>query len=398
MIKSIIPPATIGVIGGGQLGMMTIREAQRMGYRTAVWDPDPDCPAACLSNLTIVAPFTDTEAASRLADASNVVTYEFENVDPECVDVISRSKPMLPGTAILKISRHRKIEKEALTDAGFPVVEFRIAKSSEEMRKAAADLNFPVVAKTTTAGYDGKGQHVLKHEGDLDLLCAGLSGQHEFVVERFIPVYREVSVIAVREGDGTVVTFPVVENEHRDNILHVSRVPARVSSAVKEEALRLARSIITHFAMTGVLCVEMFVTQDGMVLVNELAPRPHNSGHFSLDACSISQFEALVRSVCNIPIQEPRLLTPCAMVNLLGKHLERIDFVKAQEIRGMKFHLYGKKKLEQKRKMGHVTITGASSEDVEEKVQIIEDMIGEGKSTAGRKKDNTARQPSRVEE
>jgi 5-(carboxyamino)imidazole ribonucleotide synthase len=278
------------------------------------------------------------------------------------------------------------------------VVEFRIAKSSEEMRRAVAHLGFPVVAKTTTTGYDGKGQHVLQREDDLDQLCAGLSGQHEFVVERFIPVYREVSVIAVREGDGTVVTFPVVENEHRDNILHVSRIPARVSSAVKEEALKLARSIVTHFAMTGVLCVEMFVTQNGKVLVNELAPRPHNSGHFSLDACSMSQFEALVRSVCNIPMQEPRLLSPCAMVNLLGKHLERIDLVKVQEIRGAKVHLYGKKKLEQKRKMGHVTITGASSEEVEVNVQMIEEMIGEGKNTIGRKKGNTAREPSRVEE
>ena len=378
--------------------MMTVREAQRMGYRTAVWDPDSECPASRLADLTIVAPFTDADAAGRLAEVSAVVTYEFENVDPACVDVIGRTKPMLPGSAILKISRHRKMEKEALVDAGFPVVEFRIVKSVAEIRKAAEELGFPVVAKTTTAGYDGKGQSILRRSEDLDLFCTGLPEQHEFVFERFVSLYREVSVIAVRANDGTVVAFPVVENEHRDNILHVSRVPARVSSAVKGEVLRLARAIITHFAMTGVLCVEMFVTQDGRVLVNELAPRPHNSGHFSLDACSMSQFEALVRSVCNIPMQEPRLLTPCAMVNLLGKHLERIDLVKAQEIRGAKIHLYGKKKLEQKRKMGHVTITGSSAEDVEEKIQMVEEMIGERKSTAERKTGNTVRQPSRIEE
>jgi len=398
MMRPIIPPATIGVIGGGQLGMMTVREAQRMGYRTAVWDPDSECPASRLADITIVAPFNDTSAAARLAEASSVVTYEFENVDPACVDVISQSKPILPGSEILKISRHRKLEKETLSNAGFPVVEFRIARSETEVRKAVEELGLPVVAKTTTAGYDGKGQTVLHHQGDLAAFCARLAGKAEFVIEQFIALQLEVSVIAVRENDGTVITFPVVENEHRENILHVTRVPARVSPAVKEEALRLARAIIGYFKMTGVLCIEMFVTHDGSILVNELAPRPHNSGHFSLDACSISQFEALVRSICSIPMQEPGLLAPCAMVNLLGKHLERIDLVKAQSIRGTKIHIYGKKKLEPRRKMGHVTITGSSAEEVEEKVQMMEEMIGEGIGVIGKRAGNALRQSSKVEE
>ncbi len=379
MRHPIIPPATIGVIGGGQLGMMTVREAQRMGYRTAIWDPDPESPASRLSDMTIVAPFSDTGAASRLAEAASVVTYEFENVDPACVDVIGRMKPMLPGSSVLKISRHRRLEKETLTLAGFPVVDFRIADSESKLRLAAEELELPVIVKTA------KGQTVLHHEGDLNSFCKEMRDSTEFVVEKFIALQLEVSVIAVRESDGSIITFPVIENEHRENILHVSRVPARISREVEKEALKIARAIISHFQMVGVLCVEMFVTHDGMVLVNELAPRPHNSGHFTLDACTISQFEALVRSICSIPMQEPRLLAPCAMVNLLGKHLDRIDLVKAQTIPGAKVHVYGKKKLEAKRKMGHVTVTGVSADEVEGKVDMIEEMIGEGIGVIGRK-------------
>ncbi|HLE33765.1 MAG TPA: 5-(carboxyamino)imidazole ribonucleotide synthase [Bacteroidota bacterium] len=394
MTQPILPPATIGVIGGGQLGMMTLREAQRMGYRTAVWDPDSDCPASRLSDITIVAPFTDSGAAGRLADVSNVVTYEFENVDPACVDVISRRKPILPGSAILKISRHRKLEKETLNNAGFPVIEFRIAKSENEIRRAVEELGLPVVVKTTTAGYDGKGQTVLHHQDDLNSFCRQMTGNDEFVVEKFIALQLEVSVIAVRENDGTVITFPVLENEHRENILHVTRVPARISEEVEEEALRLARSIINHFRMIGVLCVEMFVTPDGRVLVNELAPRPHNSGHFSLDACSMSQFEALVRSICSIPMQEPRLLSPCAMVNLLGKHLEHAELARIQSLPGTKVHIYGKKKPEPRRKMGHVTIVGSSPEEVDEKIDVVEELIGEGVGIIGKKAEGMV---SRVE-
>lgn len=378
MMKPIVPPASIGIIGGGQLGMMTVREAQRMGYTTVIWDPDVDCPASRLADSTIVAPFTDTRAAGRLADAADVVTYEFENVDPACVEAISRKKPMLPGSEILKVSRHRRIEKETLQQAGFPVVDFRIAANDAEIRKAVEELGFPVVVKTTTAGYDGKGQTVLQGGEDLALFLSEQNNKTEFVVERFLPLQVEVSVVAVRGHDGSVTTFPVVDNEHRENILHVTRVPTSVNPETEKRARSLATSIVRHFGIVGVLCVEMFVTRRDEVLVNELAPRPHNSGHYSLDASSISQFEALVRSVCGIPMQEPRLLSPCAMVNLLGKHLQRIDLRKVQEIHGVKVHVYGKKRMEPKRKMGHITITGPSREEVESNVQVIEAMIGEG--------------------
>ncbi|GJQ21994.1 MAG: N5-carboxyaminoimidazole ribonucleotide synthase [Bacteroidia bacterium] len=389
-MRTLLPPSTIGIIGGGQLGMMTVREAQRMGYRTAIWDPDPDCPAGRLADELITAPFADPDGAKKLAVASDVVTYEFENIDPATVEVVEALKPVFPGSRILKIARHRKNEKESLQQAGFPVVSHAFAKNQRELEESIKRLGFPVVVKTVTAGYDGKGQSVLRNQADAIAFCRSYGDRiPECVVESFLNLDREVSVVAVRSDDGTITAFPVIENEHRENILHVSRVPARISEVLRAEALRLGTAIIEHFDMVGVLCVEMFVTRDGKLLVNELAPRPHNSGHFSLDACSLSQFEALARCVCRIAVPLPRLLTPCAMVNLLGKHLERIDIEAVSRIPGVKVHLYGKKRREPKRKMGHVTVLRPSAEEVEPIVRAIEAMIGEDE---GRSEAKTFRQ------
>jgi 5-(carboxyamino)imidazole ribonucleotide synthase len=377
MIRPIKPPATIGMIGGGQLGMMTIREAHRMGFRSVVWDPDPDCPAARLADTLLTAPFSDQGAARALAESSDVVTYEFESIDPGMVEMVEKARPVYPGSRILRIARHRKLEKEALKKAGFPVVPFSIASSKDELRVAAEKIGFPVVVKTTTAGYDGKGQAVLETGDDLNSFCAEVSAASEWIVERYLPLLLEVSVIAVRGHDGAVTAFPVVENEHRENILHLSRIPARISDVLRAEARNLGISVIKHFDIVGVLCVEMFVTRNGKLLVNELAPRPHNSGHFSLDASTISQFEALIRTIAGLPMQEPRALGPCAMVNILGKHLERVDLVKLQNIPETKIHLYGKKRIEPKRKMGHVTILGVSEDEVGRKAEQVQELIGE---------------------
>ncbi|MEX2117546.1 MAG: 5-(carboxyamino)imidazole ribonucleotide synthase [Bacteroidota bacterium] len=381
MILPITPPATIGMIGGGQLGMMTIREAHRMGFRSIVWDPDPDCPAARLADTLLTAPFSDPAAARTLAESSDVVTYEFESIDPGMVEMVESTRPVFPGSRILRIARHRKLEKEALQKAGFPVVPFVIVRTTNELREASERIGFPVVVKTTTAGYDGKGQAVLENLADLDSFCAG-SNPSEWIVEQFLPLFLEVSVIAVRGHDGAVTAFPVIENEHRENILHLSRVPARITDALRAEARELGMSVIKHFDIVGVLCVELFVTRSGKLLVNELAPRPHNSGHFSLDACTMSQFEALIRTIGGLPVQEPRGLGPCAMVNILGKHLEHVDFVKLQKIPEVRVHLYGKKRIEPKRKMGHVTVLGVSEEEVGRKVEQVQGLIGE-KATVG---------------
>lgn len=382
MMRTILPPARIGVIGGGQLGMMTVREAHRMGFRSVVWDPDPECPAARLADTLLTAPFSDPEAARTLADSSDVVTYEFESIDPGMVEMVEKTRPVFPGSPILRIARHRKLEKESLRKAGFPVVPFVVAQTPEELRDAAGSIGFPVVVKTTTAGYDGKGQAVLENDSDLDSFCTEAK-RSEWIVEQFLPLLLEVSVIAVRGHDGAVTAFPVIENEHRENILHVSRVPARISATLTSEARTLGISVINHFNIVGVLCIEMFVTREGRLLVNELAPRPHNSGHFSLDACTISQFEALVRTIAGLPMQEPRVTGPCAMVNLLGKHLEQVDMAALQQIPEVKVHLYGKKRLEPKRKMGHVTILAVSEEEVGRKVERVQELIGE-RTAAGR--------------
>lgn len=382
-MTTLLPPSTIGIIGGGQLGMMTIREAHRMGYRTVAWDPDPDCPSSRLADTMITASFSDPDAARKLADLSDVVTYEFENVDPAAVEIVEGLKPVFPGSAILKIARHRRNEKESLQRAGFPVAPFSAVRDEAGLREAVERLGLPVVVKFVTAGYDGKGQAVLSRQADVTAWCRGIQGRFpESIVEKFLPLQCEVSVIAVRGADGSVTTFPVIENEHRENVLHVSRVPARIPDDLRDQALRLGQEVITHFNMVGVLCIEMFVTADSL-LVNELAPRPHNSGHFSLDACSVSQFEALVRAVCGLPMHAPRLLTPCAMVNLLGKHLERIDLARAARTPGAKVHLYGKKRPEPRRKMGHVTILRSSERELDEAVAELEAMIGEDKRPAG---------------
>jgi 5-(carboxyamino)imidazole ribonucleotide synthase len=382
MTPPLVPPATIGIIGGGQLGMMLVREAQRMGYRSVVWDPDPACPAARLADNLIPAPFTDAQAALRLAEAADAVTYEFENVDPELVRRIEALKPLRPGSAILALSRNRIAEKSGLLEHGFAVVRHAIAGAGSSPAEAIAQIGLPVVVKTATAGYDGKGQTVLKSEEDRArfLKEAGrLTSDH--VVEEFVPLLCELSVLAARGADGSVVTFPVTENEHRGNILHMSRVPAHVPPDVTASAAALARDVVGRLGVTGLLCVEMFVARDGRLLVNELAPRPHNSGHYTLDACDCSQFEMLLRVLCGLPLPVPRLLSPCAMVNLLGMHLERVRLQDLFAVPGAKIHLYGKARTEPRRKMGHVTVLAPDAGTVDRRTDMIRELIGETPET-----------------
>lgn len=381
MSRPILPPAVLGMIGGGQLGMMTVREAHRMGYRSVIWDPDPDCPAARLADDCITAPFDDFSAAERLVQKADILTYEFENVDPGVVEWVEGRKEIYPGHRILRVARHRRMEKEELQRRGYPTVPFQTATGKAELSAAVESIGLPIMVKTATSGYDGKGQALLRDKTDIEaLLAAEVVQSVEHIVEKFIDLQCEVSVIAVRGKKGEVTTLPVSENIHRENILHTTFLPARVSPEVRREAVNLGRSIIEEFQLIGVLCVEMFVTKDNKVLINELAPRPHNSGHASLDVCSVSQFEVLVRSICGLPIPEPTLLSPCAMVNLLGRHLSNLDVEKLLQMKGAKLHLYGKKRTEAKRKMGHITLIGESREQVEQLVAQVYKLMGEEES------------------
>lgn len=375
-MSPLLPPATIGIIGGGQLGMMAIREAQRMGYSSVVWDPDPECPAARLADHIVTAPYSDAAAAEQMCALADVVTYEFEHIDVGTVEMIERRKPVFPGHDILEVSQHREREKAELSRHGFPVVHYRAASTPEECAQAIEELGLPVVAKTATAGYDGKGQTVLRTQAQVEeFLGASANGQRPYVIEQFVDLLCEVSVLVARGHDGRSVTLPVSENIHVENILHTSIVPARIDANSSARAVALAREIAERFAVVGLLCVEMFVTRSGETLVNELAPRPHNSFHFSLDACDISQFEMFVRTLCRLPLPSPRLLSSCAMVNILGKHLAHLDIAALSAIPGMKLHLYGKKRIEPKRKMGHLTILRETPAEVMDALAQVERMI-----------------------
>ncbi len=370
------PPGTIGIIGGGQLGMMTIREAQRMGYRSVVWDPDPNCPASRLADVTIGASFDDQAAARSLASQVDVVTYEFENVDPDIVAWLEAEKTVRPRSAILRVAQHRKFEKEQIGSYGLPVVEYASAQSPQDLRRAVETVGLPVVVKTATSGYDGKGQAVIRSQSDVDGYLDSMNTTFpEIVVEKFIDLRCEISVIVLRTESGEVTTFPVSENEHRDNILFQTRVPARIEEATRARAVSLAHDLAERLELIGIMCVEMFVTSDSEVLINEIAPRPHNSGHYTLDACDQSQFEAFVRAVCGLGIPTPRLLTPSGMINILGKDLELVDVDHLSKEPGIKLHIYGKRRVEPKRKMGHITVLGDDEAEVDQKLSFVKAML-----------------------
>jgi len=371
-----LPPSVIGIIGGGQLGMMTIREAQRMGYRSVVWDPDPECPASRLADRTITAPFDDRSACAEFAREADFITYEFEHIDTGIVRMLEESKRVRPGSAILDIAQHRTREKEALRSNGFPIAPFEVVRRPEDLVAAAGRLGYPMVLKTAGAGYDGKGQTVLGSRSALESVRF-LPGEPERIVEKFLKLNAEISVICIRDDQGNDFDFPIARNTHRDNILHSSIVPSGMSEAIERKARKLANTILDTFHVVGILCVEMFVVGT-RVLVNELAPRPHNSGHYTLDGCDLSQFEAHVRVAAGLPMRPPALLGPCAIVNLLGKHLRRLDVQAIQKIPGTKLHIYGKKRLEERRKMGHISVVGRTKVDVAKVVREIERMIGEG--------------------
>jgi len=361
----VLPGAVIGVLGGGQLGRMLALAGRAMGYRFAVLDPEPDCPCGQVADWQITAPYHDRDAADRLAERCDVITYEFENVDAGVAERLERRGRVPQGSRLLHTTQHRLREKRAVEAAGAPVAPYREVRSLSDLRAAVRDLGLPGVLKTVTGGYDGKGQRVIRAEEELAGALAALGGEGaELVYEQFVRFERELSVMAARSQDGQTVSFPPTENEHRDNLLHLSIAPARISREMGERARRLAETVADALGVVGLIGVEMFQTADGGLYVNELAPRPHNSGHYTMDACNVSQFEQHVRAICGLPLVEPKLLTPAVMVNVLGEHVEPLLRFLARggerELmkRGItpKVHLYGKREARPKRKMGHVTL------------------------------------------
>jgi 5-(carboxyamino)imidazole ribonucleotide synthase len=363
----ITPPSTIGIIGGGQLGMMLAREAKRMGYKVLTLDPTGDCPCAQICDGQIIADFDDKKKVYALAKKSDVLTYEFENVPSAIISLLEESGfDVFPSSSVLHITQDRIKEKQFLRSIGVPTADFAFIENHDDFKKAASAIGLPSIIKTTTGGYDGKGQYVLKNKKDL-LKIDGSFFHRNWIWERFVPFLKEISVICSRSIDGSTAAFPVPENIHRNNILYMSIIPARIPEKIEKKAIEIAKKVACNLGYVGVIGVEMFYTKEGEVLVNEVAPRVHNSGHYTIEACSTSQFEEHIRMICGLPHGSTRLLSPAVMVNIIGDDasnkksvLRGID--RALRIPGVSIHMYGKKDVKPGRKMGHMTILDDSTE------------------------------------
>ena len=366
------PGSTIGIIGGGQLGRMLAIAARQMDYKTVVLDPDSNCPAGQVADRVIRSEYSDIKASSELAALADVVTYEFENVDADSVSSAEKHKPVRPSSSVLRTTQNRLHEKKALLEADIPVANFRKVDSLRDLEDAASVLGYPMVLKTATEGYDGKGQSIIHGEHDLANSYDHLNARNvELIVEQFVSFKAEVSTICARTIDGMTATFDPSENIHRNHILDTSLVPARIDESVSDKARIIATNIAEKLDVIGLIAVEMFVTQENDIVVNELAPRPHNSGHYTMDGCDTSQFEQLVRVLAGMPITLPKLHSPTVMVNLLGEIWEDTggnpDWQRALEMPGVSLHLYGKSAARVGRKMGHINVV---AETVEEALYI----------------------------
>jgi 5-(carboxyamino)imidazole ribonucleotide synthase len=347
------PEATIGILGGGQLGRMLALAAARLGFKCHVFTPSSDSPAGDVVHRVTCADYNDTAALERFAADVDLVTYEFENVPAETAAVIAARVPVLPDPKILATTQDRLAEKSFVCGLGIRTASFADVASPQDLAAAIERIGRPAVLKTRRFGYDGKGQTAIRDGTDLEAAWREIGGR-PCILEAFVPFAREVSVVAAREKSGAVECFDVTENEHRDHILKVSRVPAAVTEATAQEARRIAEAIAQKFDYVGVLAVEMFVLRDnGGLLVNEIAPRVHNSGHWTIDGASVSQFEQHIRAVAGWPLAKPIRRNRVEMTNLIGSEIE--DYRRWLEVPGAAVHIYGKTETRPGRKMGHVT-------------------------------------------
>jgi len=360
------PGSVLGVLGGGQLGAMFTLAARRLGYQVAVWDPDPEAPAHRFATYNFSAPFHDQPSLVRFADLVSAVTYEWENIPVELCRALEQQKPVRPSSAVLNVIQDRLEQKGFLASNGFPVPSFATLTAPDQLAATVRQVGYPAFCKTATAGYDGKGQWRIGQESDVQeverALLESVRPGMRWIVESYVPFERELSILVVRGSDGQRCTYPLAENEHEEGILRTTMVPALASPIVAERAATLARQVVDRLEGVGVFCLELFQLPSGELLINEIAPRPHNSGHYTLDACSVSQFEQQVRTVSGMPLGEVRLLSPAVMVNLIGNDVAAITHGSGcralLDIPGAVLHLYGKREIRSRRKMGHVTFLG----------------------------------------
>jgi 5-(carboxyamino)imidazole ribonucleotide synthase len=367
-VKPVIiePGSVLGVLGGGQLGAMFTMAACRLGYSVAVWDPDPEAPAHRVATHSFPVSFTDQRVLWRFSDLVSVVTYEWENIPAELCRALEQRTPVRPSSAILSVIQDRLEQKGFLASNGFPVPPFAGLAAPNQLATIVRQVGYPALCKTATTGYDGKGQWRIPGESDVGEVERALSQSARpgmrWIVESLVPFERELSILVVRGADGQSCTYPLAENEHQEGILRTTKVPALGSSAAADRAASLGRQVVDRLEGVGVFCLELFQLPDGELLINEIAPRPHNSGHYTLDACSVSQFEQQVRVVSGMPLGEVRLLSPAVMVNLIGDDaailMKGTGCRTLLNIPGAVLHLYGKRAIRPRRKMGHVTFLG----------------------------------------
>jgi 5-(carboxyamino)imidazole ribonucleotide synthase len=363
------PGGLLAILGGGQLGRMTAMAARTMGYRVRVMDPEAACPASFVADETIVGRWDDVEAARRLATGADVVTLEIEQIGVDALRVVESLAPLRPGVEPIRIIQDKTLQKPWLAENHFPVGPFRVVRSEAELREAVAALGGDVFVKTGRGGYDGRGQARASHGTDFGEIWREL-GERPAVVEQALDLAREISVMAARNPSGEVRAFPAARNHHENQILAWSVLPAGVSAELEARAEAMAADVVSKLGIVGLLCAEIFVTRQGELFVNELAPRPHNSYHQSERGCASSQFEQLVRAVCNLPLGSTELIAPCAIANLLGDLWLNAEpnFPAALAVPGVRLHLYEKHAPRAGRKMGHLSSVGATAEEALERV------------------------------
>lgn len=349
----ILPGSTIGIIGGGQLGQMLALDAKQKGFYVVVLDPDDNCSAGQVSDCLINADYNDLNALTELAQMSDVITYEFENVDLESLKRISENTNLPQGTNLLYITKNRYREKTFLQKQKIATAKFQLVNNEQELADALTHIGYPCVLKTNEGGYDGKGQVVLKEPKDLSNVKQIL--QQPCILEEWIPFKSECSVMVARNKNNDITIFPISDNYHQNEILRRCLIPAAVSQSVMDKIQKIAKKLALSFKLEGILGIELFIGTNDEVYVNELAPRPHNSGHYSIEACDFSQFDLHNRAICNWPLPNVSLLKPAIMLNVLGQHCESIEKL-IRNHPDWHFHDYVKGEARYNRKMGHITI------------------------------------------
>jgi 5-(carboxyamino)imidazole ribonucleotide synthase len=375
-MSKIQPNSTIGILGSGQLGRMLAVAARQMGYRVHVLSPGRDTPTGQVADVEVVAAYEDLEAVRQFAQAVDVVTYEFENVPADTAVTCTQYAPLRPGAHVLRVAQNRLREKQFMQDNDLPVTAFAEVNSLADLEAGLAAVGCPSVLKTAVSGYDGKGQVKIDQPGEAAEAWA-MMGERTAVLEAWVAFEREVSVVAARGLDGAFAHYGLIANEHRNHILDVSVAPADVATTIADKAIELARRLMEALDVVGVLCVEFFLTATGDLLINEIAPRPHNSGHLTIEGCVTSQFEQQLRAVCGLPLGDTSTIRPVAMANLLGDLWGNgePDWTAVLQDARVKLHLYGKKEARPGRKMGHLTALGENVQEAEKRVREARERL-----------------------